>query len=412
MEKDFFKTIDISAFCDLLRGFAPLPVENADLLDAHGRYLAVDVVAGENLPLVSRSGMDGYALRARDAFGASETNPAYLECRAELGVDVLYCGELAPGECVGIVTGGSLPAGADTVVMIEHTARMGETTVEIRRSPAPGENVMLAGEDAAVGKTALTSGTLLRPQEIGLLAALGQVRVGVRARPKVAVLSTGDEVVPVASAVRPGQVRDVNSYALACQMREAGALPQPYGLIPDHMDKLRAALELALAENDAVFVSGGSSVGVRDFTVAAIEAIAGSRVLAHGVAMRPGKPVLLARVGDKAVIGLPGQVTSSQVVMLALGLPFLRHLQGDPAAFARLGTSLTAELARNVHSARGREDFVRVRLEHRPGAVPLAHPLLGKSGLISTMVAADGFTRIEASREGLAKGALVGVIVM
>lgn len=412
MEKDFFKTVSLAAFAELLRGFAPLAAQSAGLLEAHGRYLGEDVSASEDLPLVSRSSMDGYALRARDAFGASESNPAYLDCAAELAVDQVFAGELPAGQCAGIVTGGSLPAGADAVVMIEHTARMGAATVEIRRSPAPGENVMLAGEDAVRGQVALAAGTRLRPQEIGLLAALGRDRVLVRGRPRVAIVSTGDEVVPVTSPVKPGQVRDVNSYALACQVREAGGEPSTRGLVADDRDALRAALEEALAESQVVLVSGGSSVGARDYTVAAVAAIRGAKILAHGVAMRPGKPVLLARVGDKAVLGLPGQVTSSQVVMIALGLPFLRHLQGDAAAFERLGPTVTAELARNLPSARGREDFIRVRLENRPGLVPLAHPLLGKSGLLSTMVAAGGLTRIEAEREGLARGALILVIVL
>jgi molybdopterin molybdotransferase len=412
VDKDFFKTISRAAFAELLRGFAPLAAESAGLLEAHTRYLIQDVVAGENLPLVSRSCMDGYALRARDAFGASEGSPAYMECAAELAVDAIFSGELPPGHCAGIVTGGSLPAGADAVVMIEHTARMGAGTVEIRRSPAPGENVMLAGEDAAQGRVALAAGTRLRPQAIGLLAALGHDQVMVRARPRVGIVSTGDEVVPVTSRVRPGQVRDVNSYALACQVREAGGEARLHGLVADERDALCAALEEALAENDVVLISGGSSVGARDYTVAAVAAIQGAAVLAHGVAMRPGKPVLLARVGGKAVIGLPGQVTSSQVVMIALGLPFLRHLQGDASAFENLGPTVTAELARNLPSARGREDYVRVRLQSRPGLVPLAHPLLGKSGLLSTMVAAGGLARIEAQREGLEQGALIEVIVL
>ncbi|MBF0482113.1 MAG: molybdopterin molybdotransferase MoeA [Desulfovibrionaceae bacterium] len=412
MDKEFFKTVSLAAFGELLRGFAPLAAQSAGLLEAHGRYLSEDVVAGEDLPPVSRSCMDGYALRARDAFGASEGNPAYLECAASLAVDGIFSGELPQGQCAGILTGGSLPAGADAVVMIEHTARMGEATIEIRRSPAPGENVMRAGEDAARGQVALPAATRLRPQEIGLLAALGRERVMVRARPRVAIVSTGDEVVPVAAQARPGQVRDVNSYALACQAREAGGEPKLCGLVPDDAAALRAALEEALAASDAVLISGGSSVGARDYTVAAVEALPGAAVLAHGVAMRPGKPVLLARVGEKAVIGLPGQVTSAQVVMIALGMPFLRHLQGDAAAFERQSATVVAELARNLPSARGREDFIRVRLERRLGMVPLAHPLLGKSGLLSTMIAAGGLARIEAQREGLEAGALVEVIVL
>jgi len=405
----FFKVLSPGELVALLRGFVPLPPEEAPLAALAGRALARDVTAREDLPLVDRSCMDGFAVRARDLFGATEANPAYLELMAELAIDVQPDFELAPGHCAAIVTGGTLPRGADAVVMVEHTASLGAGTIEFRKSPAPADNVMLRGEDARAGHTALAAGTVLRPQEIGLLAALGFEAATVRARPRVAILSTGDELVPVAATPRPGQVRDVNSHTLAALARTAGAEPVLHGLVPDEARALEAALAAAVADSDVVLVSGGSSVGVRDLTQAAIEAQPDASILAHGVAISPGKPTILARVGTKAVWGLPGQVTSAQVVMLAFGCPLLRHLAGDAGAFdpARRRT-VRARLARNVHSKPGREDYVRVALK-RDGAGPLAEPLAGKSGLLRTLVLAQGLVCIPAESEGLDAGAAVDV---
>nr|WP_209280179.1 gephyrin-like molybdotransferase Glp [Desulfobaculum xiamenense] len=393
-----------------MKRFPALAAAEAGLLEATGRTLAADVAAHEDLPMVNRSCMDGYALSARDAFGATEGNPAYLECTEHLPIDRIPDTPLAPGHCVGIVTGGTLPEGADAVVMVEHTQELGAGTIEIRKSVAPAENVMLRGEDARAGHTALPAGTLLRPQEIGLLAALGYARVPIHARPRVGIISTGDELVPVESVPAPGQIRDVNSHALGALVLGAGAEVTLYGLVADDEDSLCAAVERAVAENDVVFLSGGSSVGVRDLTQTAIERLPDSEILAHGVAVSPGKPTILARVGNKAVWGLPGQVTSAQVVMLVFGLPFLRHLAGDAEAFGDARKNLrSATLARNIASKQGREDYVRVRMEHREDGSLAAVPVLGKSGLLRTMLRADGLIRIPADTEGLFEGQTVDV---
>ncbi|MBU1003447.1 MAG: molybdopterin molybdotransferase MoeA [Proteobacteria bacterium] len=405
MKGGFFQVKSPAEFVGLLQDFPVLEVETVALALAHGRVLAADAVAPHDLPLVNRSCMDGFAVSARDAFGASEANPAYLDKVGDLSIDEPVDLVLEPGQCVGIVTGGTLPLGADAVVMVEHTGDLGAGTIEIRKSSAPGDNVMLRGEDAVAGTTALPAGTVLRPQEIGLLAALGFAEIAVYCRPRCGIISTGDELVPVTETPRPGQVRDVNSHALAALINAAGGTPSLYGLIPDREEELIVAVAQAVDENDVVFISGGSSVGLRDLTQTAIQALPDSEVLAHGVAVSPGKPTILARVGAKAVWGLPGQVTSAQVVMLVFGCPFLRHVQGEPQAFspARRRTIAT-RLARNLHSKPGREDYVRVRLE-----ADQAHPVLGKSGLLRTMILADGLVCIPADSEGLEAGAVVQV---
>lgn len=413
----FLHVVSRAEFSALLASFAPLAAEDVPLELAHGRVLARALAAPEDLPATARACMDGYALAARDVFGASETNPAYVDCVADLRIDWHegQCAEpadaprLGPGQAARIPTGGSLPRGADAVVMVEHTGELGAGSIEVRRTVAPGENVMLPGEDVRQGESALPAGRTLRAQDIGLLAALGVTSVRVGIMPRVAILSTGDELAPASATPRPGQIRDVNSHALACMAAEAGAEPRTLGIIPDDLPRLTAAVAEALAGCDALFVSGGSSLGARDHTVSAILAQPGAAILAHGVAMSPGKPTILARVGEKAILGLPGQVTSAQVVMAVLLKPFLRHLAGDAAALTAGPPVFVAELSRNIAGRPGREDFVRVRLEQRDGLPPLAHPVLGKSGLLKTLLAADGLIAVPAASEGLYKGALAPV---
>jgi molybdopterin molybdotransferase len=408
MREGFFRAVSTAEFTALLRTFVPLVPETIDLDAACGRFLGEDIVARENLPAADRASMDGYAVRAADVFGAGETNPAYLDCTQDIPIGTRPETPLPPGQCARIVTGALLPPGADAVVMVEYTEDMGAGAIEIRRPVAPGDNVMLAGEDAAQGTPVLSAGTRLRPQEIGLLAALGQARVKAGPQPRVAVLSTGDELVPITETPGPGRIRDVNTHALIAMLRETGAAPTAFPLVPDDLPGIQEALEKAAARYDLTLLSGGSSVGARDFTLDALRRI-GAEILAHGVAISPGKPTILARMAGRPVLGLPGQVTSAQIVMQVFGLPLVRHLAGDTAAFDRQPRTFPAELSRNVASRQGREDHVRVRLEPRPGQPPLAHPVLGKSGLLRTLLLADGVVTIPADLEGLTGGALVAV---
>ena len=412
MPRNFFVVLPVAEVARRLAAFAPLPSETASLTDPRGlegRVLAADVIAGDDVPLTSRSGMDGYAVQAADVFGASEGNPVYLALTGRITVDRPADFSLEPGRCAAIVTGGTLPDGADAVVMVEHSAELadgqnGEPLVEIRRPVAPGTHVLRRGDDAREGRPALRSGVLLRPQEIGLLAACGARGVSVRARPRVGILSTGDEVIPVSADPRPGQVRDVNSHALAAICREAGAEPRLLGIVPDDLE----AIAVALREH----------LGARDFTVAALERLPDAEIFCHGVALSPGKPLILARVGPKCVWGLPGQVASAQVVMFVLGTPFLRHLAGRSDAFDQsLWPARRAVLSRNMASKQGREDYLRVRLEapadpEPTGGLPLAVPVPGLSGLLRTLLDAQGLVRIDADLEGLEQGSVVDVLLL
>lgn len=410
MKKDFFNVLSVQEFIQALYSFSPLQTQTRSIEAADGCILAEDIIAAEDLPLASRSCMDGYAIDAASVFGASEANPAYLESVGDIDIEKPASFTLQNGECAGIVTGGILPDGADAVVMVEHTESLGAGTVEIRKSLAPHENVMLKGEDATTGNVALAAGTRLRPQEIGMLAALGIQEIPVVSAPKVGIISTGDELVSIDEKPVVGQVRDVNSYTLAACARRAGATATAYGLVEDNLTSLKAALENALAENDVVFLSGGSSVGVRDLTVGAIEEIEGAELINHGVAISPGKPLILAKCGNKAIWGLPGQVASAQVVMFILGMPFLRYLGGDTNAFDQSRwPSKQAEISRNVPSKPGREDYVRISITEKDGKT-VATPVLGKSGLLKTMLQADGVAKIGADSEGIYEGATVDVL--
>ncbi|WP_320007598.1 gephyrin-like molybdotransferase Glp [Maridesulfovibrio sp.] len=410
MTHEFFKIISRVEFEALLNSFPAVGTETVSISDAFGLVLGEEIISPEDLPPANRSCMDGYAVNARDAFGATEGNPAYLECTATLRVDENPGFELQPGECAAIATGGTLPGGADGVVMVEHTHDLGSGTIEIRKSAAPGENIMLKGEDVAKGTPVFQSGHKVRFQDVGLLAALGIKEIVIHRKPRVGIISTGDELVEIDAPQKVGTIRDVNSHTLRCLVNEAGAEAVNYGIVRDELNKLESTLEKAIAENDLVLLSGGSSVGMRDLTVQAIESMQDSEILAHGVAISPGKPTILGHAGNKPILGLPGQVTSVQVVMLALVVPFIRQLMGQKDAFSGTDRFLVqAELGRNTVSKPGREDYVRMKLTHREGMLPLAEPVYGKSGLLKTMIQADGLMIIPADTEGFYAGNTVSI---
>ena len=340
--------------------------------------------------------------------GASVGAPQYLEIKGEVAMGAVPERGIGPGEVLRVPTGAMLPIGADAVVMIEYTAEHPDQTLEVRRAVAPGENVLQIGEDVQAGELLFEAGRRLRPQDVGLLAALGTARLTAYQRPRVAILSSGDEIVPIDGRPGPGQVRDANAYLAAAQVQAWGGLPLIRGILPDEFNALRAALAAALIEADLILISGGSSVGVRDLTLAAIQDLPGAEVLVHGVALRPGKPTILAAVGEtQPLLGLPGHPASAAVVMEVLGRPLLEQLSGLKVR-APWGRTLSAALSRNLAGASGREDYVRVRLR-REGDNLWADPVLGPSGLISPLVQSDGLVMIPLGVEGLFKGEQVEV---
>lgn len=374
--------------------------DSVSLWEAAGRVLAGPVAAQGNVPNHNRSTVDGFAVRASDTFGAVESLPVYLRVTGEIGIGRCAQGSVGPGQAARIPTGGMLPEGADAVVKIEDVSeRDGE--IEIRGPEAPNANVIGRGEDLSVGDTLFGRGHRLRPQDIGLLASLGVLEAPVITRPRVAVISTGAEVVPASEEPGPAQVRDANGYALAAAVAADGGQAEYLGIVPDLYEETAAILKRAL-EYDLVLISGGSSVGTRDMTVRCLESIAPSGLLVHGVNIRPGKPVALAVIDRVPVLGLPGHPVSALVTYRLFGRPALRKLQGLPPAEAN-PPAVRARLARSLASVPGREDFYQVRVIRREDTA-WAEPILGKSGILSTMALADGWLRIPAGCEGLETG--------
>jgi molybdopterin molybdotransferase len=381
-------------------------VESASSAEALGRVLAEALFAPSSLPSFVRSTMDGYAVRSFDTFGATESLPAFLTVAGEVLMGRAPVSAVEVGQAVLIHTGGMLPPGADAVVMLEQTQRLDPSSIEVLRAVAPGENTVDVGEDVQAGALLLDRGHVLRPQDLGGLMALGVTQVQVAARPRVAIISTGDEVVPPDATPGPAQVRDVNTYTIGGVVLRAGGVPLPLGIVRDDYDALLAAAGAALHQSDVLVISAGSSVSTRDLTARVIDGLGAPGVLVHGLALKPGKPTILAVCGGKPVIGLAGNPVGAMVVAELVITPLLARMLGNPTPPAR--RAVAATLARNIQSAPGREDHVPVRLLEREGAM-WAEPVLGKSNLIYTLIRADGEVLVPIDSNGLHQGEAVHV---
>jgi molybdopterin molybdotransferase len=361
------------------------------------------VIAPHPLPGFARSTVDGYAVRAADTYGVSEGLPGYLDIAGSVRMGTEPAVAVTPGTAVTMPTGGVLPAGADAVVMVEYTQEAMPGTIEVVRPVAPGDGVVRADEDAAAGAILVPAGRPLRAQDLAMLAAAGVTELTVHAAPAVTIFSTGDEVVPPQTAtLRPGQVRDATAVALAALVTQAGGEPRIGGIIADDRAALVAALRGALEASDLIVVSAGSSVGARDETAAAVAGLGPPGIWCHGLAIKPGKPTLLAECAGVPVIGLPGNPRSALVVFRLIGAPLVRLVAGCTAPPAE--PRLRARLGRDVASASGRLDIVQVRLAGR-----VATPVFGLSALLSVLTAADGYIVIDEDATGLDAGAEVDV---
>lgn len=388
-----------------------VPGETIPTAEAVGRVTAGAVVAPHSLPSFRRSTMDGYAVRAGDTYGASESLPAFLTVVGEVPMGEAARVALSEGEAAIVHTGGMIPETADAVVQVELTQKMDERTVfpheiEVLKAMAVGQNVLQVGEDVEEGEAILPGGHRLRPQDLGGLLALGITEVVVARRPWVAILATGDEVVDPSRMTGPGEIRDINSYSVSGQTVQAGGMPVRGGIIPDDLAQMEAAAERMLAENDMLVMSAGSSVSVRDMTVKVIDGLGKPGVLLHGVATRPGKPTIVGAVEGKPVLGLPGNPVSAMIQFDMFGVPAIYRLQGlkEPP---RQG-SVWAKLSQNLASETGREDYVPARLEEGEEGLT-AVPVFGKSNLIYTLVNADGLIKVPLNKGGVPAGEWVEV---
>jgi molybdopterin molybdotransferase len=375
--------------------------ETVPVEQSAGRVLAADIEADTDIPGFNRSVVDGYAVRSADTTGSGDALPALLQ----------YVGRVAMGtsdrklvirdnECAYIPTGGVLPEGADAAVMVEYTEEAGDIVL-IKKPVSHGENVLLRDEDFKKGGIVLRPGRRLTPQDAGVLAACGCAMVTVAKKPVVGIISTGNELVPVTAVPGPGQVRDANASMLAAWLSEYGCIPRFYGIVKDERKAFEAIISKALPECDVVLLSGGSSKDDRDMTAGVIAGR--GEVLIHGIAIAPGKPTIIGRIEGKPVFGLPGHPASAFVVLIAIVRPLIDRMLGLKKPLIR---TVKTSLAENIPSQRGREEYVRVRVENGK-----AIPQFGKSGLLNTLVSSDGLVCIPAGFEGLEKGSEVEVIL-
>jgi len=409
---------------------SPKKMETVVFTDALHRIVARDIISPIDLPSFSRSTVDGFVVRADDTAGASEALPGYLTVVGEILIGEKAEIKLKTGQAIKIPTGGMLPSGANAVIMIEYTEYLDENTIEFTRPVAEGENVVQKGEDIKKGELLLKKGHLIRPQDIGALAGLGITEIVVFARPVVALISTGDEIVSPYVEPKPGEIRDINTYSIGALIEDMGVKIRRIGIVEDSFTELEKAIHKNL-DCDLILISGGSSVGVKDMTIDVLNSLGEPGVIVHGISIKPGKPTILAVVDNLPIIGLPGHPASAWTSFNILVKPIIQILKGERRLeeLNRIGTNvrinrgdlqIEAILSRNLVSDKGREEYIPVRIKpisdtrldsviDRGKVKYIAEPISGKSSLITTLVQGDGVIKIDTYQEGLNQGDIVKV---
>lgn len=407
---EFFNVQPVQPALDqLFARWQPQPRrEIVDVRRALNRVLLYAPCAPIDLPEFRRSTVDGYAVRAADTFGASASLPAYLTCVGSVSMGTAAAVQIHQGQAAEIHTGGMLPVGADAVVMVERTQPLGADEIEVLAPVAPGENVIQIGEDVQQGTPILPAGHRLRPQDIGGLLAVGIVSVEVAAPPRVGILSCGDELVPPDETPAPGQIRDINAYTLAALVEQRGGEVVNLGIARDMLDDYHARAQAGFELADILVLTAGSSVSTRDLTRTVISRLGEPGILQHGLAVKPGKPTIIALCGHKPVIGLPGNPVSALLVARQVVVPVLRRALGLPL---KRQAVVRAVLTSNIASTTGRDDTIPVRLVEREGEL-CAQPVFGKSNLIFTLVNADGLVHVPLNSGGIPAGKMVEVILL
>ncbi|HTZ17016.1 MAG TPA: gephyrin-like molybdotransferase Glp [Dissulfurispiraceae bacterium] len=407
LDKSYLTPTDALAMVlDSVRDYAAAS-ERLKIEECYGRIVSAQIISDEDLPGFARSTVDGFAVRSVDTYGAKETLPAYITLKGEVFMGEKPLLEVAAGEAAKIPTGGMLPAGADSVVMLEHVQAVSDSMIEVMKSVSVGENVIQRDEDIKKDAVVMRRGHKLRAQDIGALAGIGITEADVFRKPVVSLISTGDEIVPPYMPVNPGQVRDINSFTLAGLVAEEGGIAVKKGILKDDYDTIRSAVESALQDSDMVLIIGGTSAGTRDMTAQIIGDIGHPGVLFHGIAVKPGKPLIGGLIETKPVLGLPGHPAAVVVCFDLFIRPVMRKLLGvnDENYFRK---TVAAVMGKGIASAAGREDHIRVYIEKKDDGY-IAYPILGKSGLITTLVKADGVVMIPGNKLGLDSGEAVTV---
>ncbi len=410
MRKGFLTLTDADEFRRIIFA-APDTVEGEPIAtsDALGRIPVSDIRSPIDLPEFRRSTVDGFAAKSSDTHGASDSIPVYLDLVDDIPIGTSPARPIVAGQAARVVTGGMIPEGADAIVMLEYTQVAHETTLEVRRPAAHLENVAQIGEDIARNALVVPATIPLRPFDIGALMGVGITQITVFKKPRVTVFSTGNEVVSPTEIPPLGKVRDINTYAVAAGVAQAGGRPIVLPPVGDDLDLLKKTIGNSVRTSDMIILSGGSSVGNMDFTVAAINETGSPGVIVHGLAVKPGKPTIYGVVDDVPVFGLPGHPAGAMVVFLLFVAPLIRKIGGggelDP-----FGRTMTAQITRSIHGSPGRHVYVPVVIEPTDGdGLPKAAPLLGKSGAISILTKSNGIVAIPPMKEGLRAGEHVEV---
>lgn len=381
-----------------------LGTELVNIEEAVNRTAAEEITSRYNIPDFNRSTVDGYAIIASDTFGANESIPVFLEVIGQVEMGSATDIFISKGKAAYVPTGGMVPQGADAMIMIEHIEEVDSSTIAAYTAAAPGENIIKIGDDVATGEKLVNKGRLIKPHDVGVLAAAGIRRVEVFKKLRAAVISTGDEVADPFGEIRFGQIRDINTYTISAMLEELGAEVTVKAVIPDEFELLRGAVDKVLDGNDIVIISGGSSVGTKDVTAKVIDSLGEPGVFVHGMAVKPGKPTIVGKARGKALFGLPGHPVSAIIVFKVL----IQQLIASLLHREYLKMSLPAVCSANVHSSPGKETFQMVQLQQDETGYT-AVPLHGKSGAISLVSKAHGFVRIPHNKEGIVKGQLVMV---
>ncbi|GAB4345452.1 MAG: molybdopterin molybdotransferase MoeA [Phototrophicales bacterium] len=407
---EFFVVKTVEDALDLLKSEIQISkqIEHISTYNALDRVIARAPLSPSDLPTFVRSTMDGYAVRAADTFGASQSLPAYLTVKHTIHIGTTPNFTLLAGEAAETHTGAMLPPGADAVVMVERTQKISDCEIEVLSPVAPGENLVQIGEDIQQGQPILPVGHRVRPQDIGGLLAVGITHIDVMMPPKVAILSSGNELVPPDKTPAVAQIRDINAYILSAMFQQIGAKTHVLGIAHDTIESLETMAKSGLDQADMLVMSAGSSVSAHDLTRQVINNLGKPGVLQHGLAVKPGKPTIIACCDGKPVIGLPGNPVSAVLVARWIVLPIIHYLLGERAR--PIGT-IRATLKQNIASTTGRLDAVPVKLIQNEQQV-FAEPVLGKSNLIYRLVNADGIITVGLNQSGLKTGEQVEVVLI
>ena len=381
---------------------------NIKTINSVSRTVSKPITSSANLPNFTRSSMDGYAVRAIDTYGASQSQPSYLNLVSEIKMGTVTKTKLQTGETARIFTGSMVPESADAVVMIEYTESIESSLIEIIKPVAPGENIIQIGEDIEINEAVFSAGHVIRPQDIGGLLALGITHVPVFQRPKIGIISTGDELISPELEPAKGQVRDINTYTISALVQKYAGEPITFGINKDRFEIQLETAEKALSNCSMVIISAGSSTSSRDLTSRVISRLGEPGILMHGLAHKPGKPSIIGSAKGKLVFGLPGNPVSAMIIFELLVSRAIKNMLGS---VSQIISPPKAILTKDIPSTNGREEHVPVKLFNSQSGNLMADPIFGKSNLIYTLIKSDGIVVVPINKSGIYSGDIVDVLI-